>query len=77
MFNSVLEDNFDQDKLVLLYRNLFLESKKKGKVLTNDSWFNIRISNAITLVRYVSYLFIINPNVTNIKKIEFIKNTPK
>ena len=71
MFDSVLNDGFDQDKLVLLYRNLFLESKKKKNVLTNDNWFNIRISNAITLVRCLIYLFIIDPNhgITNIKSL--------
>ena len=77
MFDAVLNDGFDQDKLVLLYRNLFLESKKKENGLTNDNCLNKRIRNAIILVRCASYLFIKDPS-KNIKKfIELLQNSQK
>ena len=69
MFDAVLNDGFDQDKLVLLYRNLFPESKKKENGLTNDNCFNKRLRNAITLVRCLSYLFIIDPNIKILKSL--------
>ena len=57
MFESVLEEKFDQDNLVSLYRILFNDSKKKPKSNSKDAWLQIRIDSAIRLVCNICYLF--------------------
>ena len=55
MFESVLEEEFDQDKLVSLYGILFHNSKKKSKTNSKDAWLHVRIDNAIRSVRIISF----------------------
>ena len=50
MFESVLEENFDQDKLVSIYRVLFHKSKKKPSSKSTETWLHIRIDSAIRSV---------------------------
>ena len=50
MFESVLEEKFDQDKLVSIYRVLFHKSKKKPKSKSTETWLHIRIDSAIRSV---------------------------
>ena len=50
MFESVLEEKFDQDKLASIYRVLFHKSKKKPKSKSTETWLHIRIDSAIRSV---------------------------
>ena len=50
MFESVLEEDFDKDKLVSLYRFLFHDSKKKPKSKSKNAWVQKRIDSAIRSV---------------------------
>ena len=55
MFESVLEEQFDHDKLVLLYGILFNNSKMKQKNKSKDAWLNVRIDNAIHSVSIICF----------------------
>ena len=50
MFESVLEEKFDHDKFVSLYRISFNNSKKKPKSKSKDAWLHVRIDSAIRSV---------------------------
>ena len=55
MFESVLEDKFDRDKLVSLYGILFNNLKTNSKTKSKDSWLHVRIDNAIRAVRTICF----------------------
>ena len=55
MFESVLEEEFDQDNLVSLYGILYNNSKKSSKNKSKDAWLNIRIDNALRSVRIICF----------------------